>query len=86
MTTEGLLLIAFVALAILVVVLLPTRESFDDTPPVDPLVRTTKLEEDVELLKDRTTAIEDKLEKQEADINKAQTDVDTAATQIQMVT
>ena len=86
MTTEGLLLIAFVSLAILIVVLLPSREAFEDTPPVDPLVRTTKLEEDVALLDERTTALEDKLAKQDADINKARSDVDTAATQIQMVT
>ncbi len=85
MRNEGMFLIAFVVLAIVLVVMLSRagREGFE--PESDPVVRITKLEEDVSLLDDRTTAVEDKLSKQESDIQQAQQSVDNAATDIQMI-
>lgn len=84
MRNEGLCLIAFVVLAIVLLVMISrsSREHFD--PPMDPIIRTTKLEEDVKLLEDRTSNLETKLSKQDEDINSAQSKVDTAATDIQM--
>ena len=84
MRNEGLCLIAFVVLAIVLLVMISrsSREHFD--PPMDPIIRTTKLEEDVKLLDDRTSKLETKLSKQDEDINSAQSKVDTAATDIQM--
>jgi len=86
MRNEGLFLVAFIILAVVLLVMVTkaSREHFD--PPMDPILRTSKLEEDVKLLDERTTKLEDSLEKQNTDIDKAQSDVDTAATQIQMVT
>lgn len=87
MRNEGLFLVAFIVLAITLLVMVSkadSREHFD--PPMDPLLRTTKLEEDVKLLDERVGKVEDTLKSQNDEINKAQDNVDTAATQIEMVT
>ena len=86
MRNEGLYLIAFTVLAIVLLVMVTDsgREHFD--PPVDPVIRTTKLEEDVKLLDERTSTLETKLSKQDEDIHKAEADVDSAVTDIQMNT
>lgn len=86
MKNEGLFLVAFILLAIILLVMVSrsSREHFD--PPMDPLVRTSKLEEDVKLLDDRMERVENQLSEQNAEIAKAQNEVDTAATQIQMIT
>ena len=88
MRNEGLFLVAFIVLAVTLLVMVtrsaPTREHFD--PPMDPIIRTNKLEEDVKLLDERMDKVEGQLKSQNADINKAQSEVDTAATSIAMVT
>jgi uncharacterized protein YoxC len=85
MNNEGFFLLAFILLAIILLAMIAQRrEHFD--PPQDPLIRMNKLEEDVQLLDERTDAVEQKLKKQDEDINAAQSDVDTAATSINMIT
>lgn len=87
MRNEGLFLVAFILLAVVLLVMVTkssTKEHFD--PPMDPIIRTNKLEEDVKLLDERMDKVEGQLKSQNADINKAQSEVDTAATSIAMVT
>lgn len=78
---------AFIILAVTLLVMVSrssTKEHFD--PPMDPILRTNKLEEDVKLLDTRVGKVESQLAAQNADISKAQSDVDTAATSIEMAT
>jgi hypothetical protein len=87
MRNEGLFLVAFIILAVTLLVMVSrssTKEHFD--PPMDPILRTNKLEEDVKLLDTRVGKVESQLASQSADISKAQSDVDTAATSIEMAT
>jgi hypothetical protein len=87
MRNEGLFLVAFIVLAVTLLIMVTrssTREHFD--PPMDPIIRTNKLEEDVKLLDERMDKVEGQLSSQNAEINQAQSEVDTAATSIAMVT
>jgi hypothetical protein len=85
MRYEGVYRVLFVILAIVAVILIsPVRERF--VPPMDPLVRTTQLEEDIKLLEERTGKLEEHQQSQDDEMKKAQNDIDAAATDVDMVT
>lgn len=85
MKNEGLFLVAFILLAIILLVMVSRSERERFEPEPDSVIRIGKLEEDVQLLDDRVGTIETKQKKQDDELAKAQADVDVAATQIQMV-
>jgi predicted nucleic acid-binding Zn-ribbon protein len=87
MKNEGWFLIAFILLAVILLVMVSradrSKEHFD--PPVDTATRVSTLETEVKTLDDRMSKAETTLHDQEQQITKAKSDVDTATTQIQMV-
>ena len=87
MKNEGLFLVAFIALAIilLIMVVRSEREHFGKYSANNTLA-VSQLGDDVNLLNERLSAAEKKLSTHEKEAEKAQENVDNATTDIQIAT
>ena len=88
MKNEGLFLIAFVVLAMILLIMVvraDSREHYDDLPTNTTLAIST-LKDDVDDLDSRTSAVEKTLADQKKQLAKSTMAVDNATTGIQMIT
>lgn len=88
MKNEGLFLIAFVVLAMILLIMVvraDTREHYEDLP-VNTTLAISTLKDYVDDLDTRTSSVEKTLADQKKQLAKSTADVDNATTGIQMVT
>lgn len=88
MKNEGLFLIAFVVLAMILLIMVvraETREHYDDLP-VNTTLAISTLKDNVDDLDSRTSAVEKTLADQKKQLAKSTMAVDNATTGIQMIT
>ncbi len=87
MKNEGLMLVAFILLAVtlLILVVRSEKEHFGKYS-ANTTLALTQLEDDVNILNERLSAAEGKISTQEKEVGKAQENVDNAATDIQIAT
>ena len=88
MKNEGWFLIAFILLAMILLVLIvrsETTEKFGELP-ANHILAISQLGDDVNDLDERTQTLEKKIAKQEKELSKSMNDVDAATTGIQMIT
>jgi len=88
MKNEGLFLIAFVVLAMILLIMVvraESREHYDDLP-VNTTLAISTLKDYVDDLDTRTSSVEKSIADQKKQLAKSTADVDNATTGIQMVT
>jgi hypothetical protein len=88
MKNEGLFLIAFVVLAMILLIMVvraDSREHYDDLP-ANTTLAISQLKDDVDDLDARTSAVEKTIADQKKQLAKSTADVDNATTSIQMIT
>lgn len=88
MKNEGWFLIAFILLAMILLILIVKSESTEKFGelPANQTLAIAQLGEDVNDLDERTQTLEKKIAKQEKELSKSMKDVDDATTGIQMIT
>jgi uncharacterized protein YlxW (UPF0749 family) len=87
MKNEGLMLVAFIILAVtlLILVVRSEREHFGKYS-ANTTLALSQLEDDVNILNERLTTAEGKISTQEKEMSKAQENVDNAAVDMQIAT
>ena len=85
MKNEGLFLVAFIVLAIILLYLVSQREHLEN-PPVDSVSRISTLETEYNAIDYRVSNLEDAAKKQAKDINAAKMSVSDATASLAMVT
>jgi hypothetical protein len=85
MKNEGLFLVAFIVLAIILLYLVSQREHLEN-PPVDSVSRISTLETEYNAIDYRVSNLEDAAKKQAKDIDAAKMSVSDATASLAMVT
>uniref|UniRef100_A0A6C0I7U8 Uncharacterized protein n=1 Tax=viral metagenome TaxID=1070528 RepID=A0A6C0I7U8_9ZZZZ len=85
MKNEGLFLVAFIVLAIILLYLVSQREHLEN-PPVDSASRISTLETDFSAIDNRVSNLEDAAKKQAKDIEGAKMSVSDATASLAMIT